>query len=213
MRQELHILGLCPLLAVSHKLVYGLCLGLCTMAVMVASALIGPAVAARFPSSVRLVVHMLVIGALVIAVELLLLAHFHSLYDILGLFVPLIITNCAILAHCEHTAMRRPGIGANLAGSVRVGAAFVAVLACVSALREVFGHGTLLDDIELFAGAGSEALTLSAEALYGGVPIALLPCGAFFALAIVVAAINARAQRTGAGAPVDEVAMRYHARR
>ncbi|MCA8836365.1 MAG: electron transport complex subunit RsxE [Gammaproteobacteria bacterium] len=211
MRNYNHLLGLCPLLAVSHKLVYGLCLGLCTALVMMLSAQISPRLAALLPSSVRLVVHMLVIAAMVIVTELLLQAWFYSLYQILGLFVPLIITNCAILAHCEKCSGSPPGLREGLALSTRAGLGFIIVLVCVSGLREFFGHGTLFADIELFLGAGAAWLTLDMSAFFDGVPIALMPCGAFFALAVVVASLTAL-ERRRQPARTDEAVLQYHAR-
>ncbi len=182
------LLGLCPLLAVTTSAVAGLGLGLATLLVVTASNLVVSLIRHYVPQDVRIPVFVLVIAAFVTVIELLMAAWLHELYRTLGLFLPLIVTNCAILGRAEAFASRHP-VGPALIDGLATGLGFAAVLIALGALRELLGHGTLLAGAEqLF---GEAAAGWSVELVEGDVfLLAILPPGAFIGLALMLALKN-----------------------
>jgi Na+-translocating ferredoxin:NAD+ oxidoreductase subunit E len=196
------LLGLCPLLAVSTSLVNGLGLGIATTLVLVASNLTISAIREFIRPEIRIPVFVLVIASFVTAVELAMNAWFHELFRVLGIFIPLIVTNCAIIGRAEAFASRQPVPLAVLDG-LAMGIGFTGVLVTLGAARELIGQGTL------FAGAhmmfGDFAYGFELQVADGGFLLALLPPGAFIGLGLMVAAknfIDARRQRRPAPLPV-----------
>jgi electron transport complex protein RnfE len=183
------LLGLCPLLAVTTSAVNGLALGLATAAVLTAgSALVAPLRRALVPIA-RVPLYVLITAALVTCVDLLSNALLDNLHERLGIFIPLIVTNSAVLAHAETVAAKRGGLAATLAG-LSTGLGFLGVLVVLGALRELLGHGTLLADLPLLFGARAEALHVSLP--FDGMHVAVLPPGAFFGMALLLALWNLR---------------------
>jgi electron transport complex protein RnfE len=186
------LLGLCPLLAVSTSLGNGLGLGLATLLVLVASNL-GAALAGRFlPAEVRIAVFVLLIAALVTAVELALAAWLPGLHAALGIFLPLIVTNCLLLARAEAFASRQP-VHIALLDGLAMGTGFLLVLLLLGSLREILGHGSLGGDLDVLLGAAWSGWHLFDER--HGLLLALLPPGAFILLGLLLAA--RQALRTG----------------
>ena len=180
------LLGLCPLLAVSNTLVNGLGLGLATTAVLVASNTTVSLIRNWVRQEVRLPVFVLVIASFVTAVELTMNAWFHDLYKILGIFIPLIVTNCTIVGRAEAFASRNPVPKAALDG-LAMGMGFTLVLMVLGGLRELIGQGTLFSGLELMFGEGAKALVFSLGDDYHGLILAILPPGAFFGLGLLIA--------------------------
>jgi electron transport complex protein RnfE len=181
------LLGLCPLLAVTTSVVNGLALGLATAgALTIANTVISMMRRALIPF-VRIPLFVLIIAALVTCIDLLTNAMLDDLHQILGLFIPLIVTNCALLAQAETVASRRPVFEALLSG-LATGLGFLAVLVALGALRELFGHGTLFAGMPMLAGPGSAALELDLP--FDGMLVAILPPGAFFGMAALLALRN-----------------------
>jgi electron transport complex protein RnfE len=185
------LLGLCPLLAVSNSLANALGLGLATLGVLVASNVVAALTGPRLPREVRLAVFVLVIAAAVTALELVMAAWWPGLHASLGIFLPLIITNCLVLARAESFASRQSLPNALLDG-LAMGAGFLIALSTLGALRELLGHGSLGAGLELvfgpaFAGAGWQVFPESR-----GLLLALLPPGAFVLLGLLLALGNAR---------------------
>lgn len=179
------VLGLCPVLVMSTNIVNGVSLGLATTLVM---ALSGAAVALLrgfVPAELRTPIFILIIAALVTVVDLAMNAWLHGLYLVLGLFIPLITTNCIVLARAEAFASRNGPAQAGLDG-LAMGLGLTGVLGVLGAMRELIGQGTLLSSIDLLLGPNFSALRL-APADYGFL-LALLPPGAFFALGLLIAA-------------------------
>lgn len=186
------LLGLCPLLAVSTSVSGALGLGLATLAVLVSSNGLAAVVGPRLPREIRLAVFVIVIGALVTAVELAMAGWWPGLHATLGIFLPLIVTNCLVLARAESFASREPLHRALLDGFA-MGCGFLLVLLALGASRELLGRGSLGADLhwllgERFAGSGWQVFP---EA--DGLLIALLPPGAFILLGLMLALGNARA--------------------
>ncbi|UCG73376.1 MAG: electron transport complex subunit E [Chromatiales bacterium] len=191
------LLGLCPLLAVTTTLINGLGLGLATIAVLCASNTLVAATRHWIHPNLRLPVYVLLIAGFVSAVDLVAHAWFFDLHGSLGIFIPLIVTNCVILGRAEAFASRRP-VPAALADGLGHGLGFAAVLVVLGALREAIGRGTL------FAGAGmlfgDTGAALEFRVLPEGVslPLAGLAPGAFIGLAALVAGRNLLAKRRAA---------------
>jgi len=178
------LLGLCPLLAVTTTVVNGLTLGLATMAVLLATNTLVSLMRKSLVPVVRIPLFVLIIASLVTSVDLMTNALLFELHEILGLFIPLIITNCAILAQAETVASRRPVGEAALSG-VATGLGFCLVLVVLGGLREIFGSGTLFAGMSMLLGTRAEGLTIDLP--FDGMLVAVLPPGAFFGLAVLLA--------------------------
>ncbi|HET9695197.1 MAG TPA: electron transport complex subunit RsxE, partial [Steroidobacteraceae bacterium] len=148
------LLGLCPLLAVSTSLGSGLGLGLATLAVLTTSNCAAALVGRHLPREIRIAVFVLLIASLVTAVELTLAAWLPGLHAALGIFLPLIVTNCLLLARAEAFAARQPLPHAMLDG-LAMGGGFLAVLVVLGGLRELLGRGSLGGDLDVLLGSGT----------------------------------------------------------
>ncbi len=188
------MLGLCPLLAVSTSLGNGLGLGLATLVVLVASNFAASLVGRFLPTEVRIAVFVLLIASLVTAVELALAAWLPGLHAALGIFLPLIVTNCLLLARAEAFASRQPVHHAVLDG-LAMGGGFLLVLVVLGSVREVLGHGSLGGDLHVLLGTGSRSLGWHLFAERHGLVLALLPPGAFILLGLMLAWRQARRLR------------------
>ncbi|PHS33423.1 MAG: electron transport complex subunit RsxE [Methylophaga sp.] len=200
------LLGLCPLLAVSNTVINGLGLGLATILTLVASNGLISLLRKHIPDEARLPVFVLIIASIVTIIELSMNAWFHELYLILGIFIPLIVTNCAITGRAEAFASRNP-VGPALVDGLMMGIGFTAVLVLLGAMREVIGLGTLFSEAHLMFGEAARNLTITVFEDYRGFLLALLPPGAFIGLGLIVAlknVIDAR-QSTKQVEPLSEV--------
>lgn len=190
------LLGLCPLLAVTTTFVNGLGLGIATLVVLACSNVLVSATRRWIRHEIRIPIYVLIIASLVTCIEMIFEAWFPTLDRSLGIFIPLIVTNCAIVARAEVFASRNR-IFPSLADGIGMGAGFTLLLVVVGFVRELVGQGTILSGMNLLL--GGEAM--SGLVLFdGGWVLALLPPGAFFSLALAVAAKNAidsRKKRTG----------------
>ena len=197
------LLGLCPLLAVTGTAVNGLGLGLATLFVLVLSNVSVSAMRHVIRPEIRIPVFVLLIATLVTVVDLVMQAWFSSLSRTLGIFIPLIVTNCTILGRAEAFASRRP-MGEALIDGLAQGMGFAAVLIVLGAGREVIGHATLMADAHLLLGDWARALEITLLPQQTGLLIAVLPPGAFIGLGLMVAAKNRiirnRAERTNTAA-------------
>jgi electron transport complex protein RnfE len=183
------LLGLCPLLAVTGTAVNGLGLGLATLFVLVASNVAVSATRGLIVADVRIPVFVLLIATLVTCVDRITQAWFAGLAAALGIFIPLIVTNCAILGRAEAFASRRP-VGEAALDGVAQGLGFAAVLVVLGAGREIVAHGTLLADAHLLLGDWARALELRLLPGDSGLLLAALPPGAFIGLGLMLAARN-----------------------
>ncbi len=184
------VLGLCPLLAISNNTVNALGLGLATMLTLTVSNTLVSLIRHWVRPDVRLPVFVLVIASVVTAIELSMNAWLHGLYLVLGIFIPLIVTNCIIIARAEGFASRH-GVGLAAWDGLMMGAGFALVLVMLGMLRELLGQGTILAHAELLFGPWGEGLTLHVLPEYRGFLLAILPPGAFIGLGLLVALKNA----------------------
>jgi electron transport complex protein RnfE len=181
------LLGLCPLLAVSSTMVNAVSLGLATILVMGLSNLAVSALRGFIPYEIRIPVFILIIAALVTIVDLLFNAYLHDLYLVLGIFIPLIVTNCIVLARVEAFAAKHSAGLATFDGVV-MGVGFVWVIGLLGAIREFIGQGTLFSGIEMIIPGATAWQILPAD--YPGFLLAILPPGAFFILGLMIAGRN-----------------------
>lgn len=183
------LLGLCPLLAVSNTTINGLGLGLATTLTLVASNGLVSLLRKQIPDEARLPVFVMIIASIVTAIELSMNAWFHELYLILGIFIPLIVTNCAITGRAEAFAARNP-VGPAIVDGLMMGIGFTAVLVLLGAMRELIGQGTILSEAHLMFGEGARNLSIVLFEQYRGFLMVLLPPGAFIGLGLIVALKN-----------------------
>jgi len=181
------VLGLCPLLAVSTNVVNAVSLGLATILVMMLSNFAISALRAFIPYEIRIPVFILIIAALVTVIDLAFNAFLHDLYLVLGIFIPLIVTNCIVLARVEAFAAKNDLRASTLDG-LMMGVGFVWVIGLLGAVREFVGQGTLFSGIEMIFPGLSGLQLLPAD--YPGFLVAILPPGAFFVLGLLIAARN-----------------------
>ncbi len=183
------LLGLCPLLAISNSVVNSLSLGLATTLVMALSNMAVALVRNYIPHEIRIPVFVLIIAVLVTVVQLAMNAWVHPLYLVLGVFIPLITTNCIILARVEAFASKRSPFHSVLDG-VMMGLGLTAVLVTLGAFREAFGKGTLFSGVDLALGPMAAGWVIPIVPDYGGFLLAILPPGAFIGLGLLIAARN-----------------------
>ena len=180
------LLGLCPLLAVTTTFTNGLGLGFATLVVLAMSNALVSMTRRYLRREIRVPVYVLIIASLVTCMELVFEAWLPALNRSLGIFIPLIVTNCAIVARAEIFASRNPVVP-SIADGVGMGAGFALLLAALGFVRELFGQGTLFADIGmLVGGTPGGGISLPGD----GLLLILLPPGAFFALALAVALKN-----------------------
>lgn len=180
------LLGLCPLLAVTTSATNGLTLGIATLATLVLTNGIVAALRDFISQELRLPTFVLIIASVVTGIEMLLGAWAYELYVRLGLFVPLIVTNCIILARAESFASRHT-VAAALKDGFSYGLGMAGVLLLVGAARELIGSGSLFNGLDLLVGPIGAFLELRLAPESGGLLLALLAPGAFFVLALGVA--------------------------
>ncbi len=184
------VLGLCPTLAVSSTFTNALGLGLATMAVLVSSNLAISLVRNWVPKDIRIPVYVMIIAALVTSVQLLMNAYTYGLYQALGIFIALIVTNCVIIGRAEAYASKNPPLLAALDGFM-MGLGFTLVLLVLGGLREIIGMGTLFDGAELLLGDWAKSLRVELFHADASLLLAILPPGGFIGLGLMIAGKNA----------------------
>jgi|TARA_B110000438_G_scaffold29160_1_gene28255 electron transport complex protein RnfE len=188
------LLGLCPLLAVTNNITNAISLGLATTFVLVASNLTVSLFRNHIRKEVRIPIFVLLIASFVTLVDLMMQSFFYDMYLILGIFVPLIVTNCAILARAEAFASKNTWDKSIIDG-LMMGFGFSMVLVFLGAMREIIGSGTLFDQADLIFGDFGYSLKVTFFDNYQGTLLALLPPGAFIGLGLIVALKNLVDQR------------------
>jgi electron transport complex protein RnfE len=183
------MLGLCPLLATTTTATNGLGMGLATTTVLVLSNGTISLIRNLVRPEVRLPVFVLVIASFVTAVELTMQAVFYELYTVLGLFIPLIVTNCTIIGRAEAFASKARLDRALLDG-LAMGIGFTLVLMVLGGIREFLGQGTLFYQAHLLLGEGAHGFGLDLGEQFQGALLAILPPGAFIGLGMLIALKN-----------------------
>lgn len=183
------LLGLCPLLAVTGTLINGLGLGIATTLILISSNVTVSLIRNVVPNEVRLPIYVLIIASFVTAVEMLMKAFYYDLYLVLGIFIPLIVTNCAVIGRAEAFASKNPVDRAFVDG-LMMGLGFTLVLVALGGFRELLGYGTLFSQIELMFGDNAKWMEIQLFEDYRGFLLAILSPGAFFGLGLLVALKN-----------------------
>ena len=183
------LLGLCPLLGVSSSVVNALGLGIATMLVVMGSNMVVSLIRNQVTDAIRLPVFVMIIAAFTTCIELLMQAYTYELYRILGIFIPLIVTNCVILGRADAFASKNPVLPAAFDG-LMMGAGFALVLVILGSLREVVGQGTLFANMDLLFGPVAESWTITLFPNYKQFLFAILPPGAFVFMGFLIAIKN-----------------------
>jgi len=200
------LLGLCPLLAVTATVTNALGLGLATLLVLVGSNITVSLVRDWVPKEIRIPVFVMIIAAFVTVIQLIMNAYFYVLYQALGIFIPLIVTNCAIIGRAEAYASKNPWRQSAFDG-LMMGLGFTLVLMLLGGLREILGNGTLFDGAELILGEWATQLRIELFQVDYPLLLAILPPGAFIGMGFIIAAKNAidHYQQQRAEQPVKQV--------
>ncbi|GAA0309222.1 electron transport complex subunit E [Rhodovulum strictum] len=180
------LLALCPLLAVTGTATNGLGMGLASMAVMVGAGLAVSILRNVITPEIRIPAFVLLIACLVTVVDLMMNAWLHDLHRMLGLFIPLIVTNCAILGRAEAFASRQNPLAAGFDG-LMMGLGFTVALVVLGAVREILGSGTLFANASLLLGSQFGFLEMTVIPDYQGFLLLILPPGGFIALGFLLA--------------------------
>lgn len=183
------LLGLCPLLAVSTTTINALGLGLATTLTLVASNATVSLIRNVVRPEIRIPVFVLIIASVVTAIELAMNAFFHELYKVLGIFIPLIVTNCSIIARAEAFASKN-NVQRSVTDGLFMGLGFTAALVVLGTMREIIGQGTLFSEAHLMFGDGVRWITITVIEDYRGFLLAILPPGAFLGLGLLIALKN-----------------------
>lgn len=198
------LLGLCPLLATTTSATNGLGMGIATTAVLMASNGTVSLIRNWVRPEVRIPVYVVVIASFVTMVELTMQAYFYSLYQVLGLFISLIVVNCTIIGRAEAFASKNRVDRALLDG-LAMGIGSTLVLTTLGAMRELVGQGTLFHQAHLLLGEAARGLSLQLGPDFKGALVAILPPGAFIGLGLLIAVKNLveqRLRRVPRGLPV-----------
>jgi len=185
----IQLLGLCPLLAVSSTFINALGLGIATTLVMIGSNVTVSLIRDQVKQELRIPIFVLVIASFVTIVELTMNAFLHELYLILGIFIPLIVTNCVIIARAESFASKN-NVKASFVDGLTMGLGFTAVLLLLGAMREIIGQGTLFSQAHLMFGESFRDMQIIIVEDYSGYLLAMLPPGAFIGLGLLLALRN-----------------------
>jgi len=183
------LLGLCPLLAVSNTFINGLSLGLATVTTLLVSNTLVSGLRASIAPAVRIPLYVLIIASTVSVIELLMRAWLPSLFVTLGIFLPLIVTNCLILGRAEAFAVRN-SVRLSVFDALFMGLGFLLVLSLLGAVREFIGQGSLLADSHHLFGDLASGWSVQIFDEKHGVLLALLPPGAFIGLGLLLAVKN-----------------------
>lgn len=180
------MLALCPLLAVTSSATNGLGMGIASTTVMILSALVVSLLRNLIAQDVRIPVFVLLIATIVTLVDMIMNAWLHELYKVLGLFIPLIVTNCAILGRAESFASRHH-VGLAMVDGFMMGLGFTLVLVVLGAVREIIGSGRLFTNASLLLGDAFSFMEITLIPEYKGFLIMILPPGGFLALGFLLA--------------------------
>ncbi|AHK16128.1 electron transport complex subunit E [Thalassolituus oleivorans] len=183
------LLGLCPLLAVTGSVVNALGLGLATMMVLVGSNFSVSLIRNHVSDAVRLPAFVMIIASFVTVAELVMQAFTYELYEVLGIFIPLIVTNCAILGRADAFACKNPILPSVVDGFM-MAMGFTVVLVILGAMREIIGQGVVFSNMDLLFGPSAAHWKIELISGYPDFLFAILPPGAFVAMGLLIAGKN-----------------------
>jgi electron transport complex protein RnfE len=199
-------LGMCPTMAVTSTATNGLGMGLATTAVMVASNMLISSIRHVVSEEVRIPVYIVIIATLVTLVDVSINAWAHDLYKVLGLYIALIVANCAVLGRAEAFAAKNPILSSGMDG-LMMGLGFTFALTTIGAVREILGAGTLFADAHLLLGPAFSFMEMKLIPDYKGFLLMILPPGGFLAVGFLIAAKRVIDRRRASVAEAVQVAM------
>ena len=185
----IQLLGLCPLLAVTSTFINALGLGIATTLVLIGSNVTVSLIRNNVKKELRIPIFVMVIASFVTIVELAMNAYLHELYKILGIFIPLIVTNCVIIARAESFASKND-VKTSFVDGLTMGLGFTSVLLVLGSMREIIGQGTLFSQAHLMFGESFRDIQMVLVDDYSGYLLAILPPGAFIGLGLLIALKN-----------------------
>ncbi|MDO4697154.1 MAG: electron transport complex subunit E [Pasteurellaceae bacterium] len=188
------LLGLCPLLAVSNNVTNALGLGIATLFVLVTSNTVVSLCRKLIPHDIRIPIYVMVIATSVTVIQLLMNAFAYPVYQSLGIFIPLIVTNCIVIGRAEAFASKN-GVAQSAFDGFAMGLGMLLSLVALGALRELLGNGTLFDGLGLLLGDWAKSAKMDVFHLDSGLLLAILPPGAFIGLGLILAVKNRIDQR------------------
>ena len=180
------LLGLCPLLAVSSTATNALGLGLATTLVLVCTNTAVSALRRWVPNEIRIPIYVMIIASVVSTVQMLINAYAFGLYQSLGIFIPLIVTNCIVIGRAEAYAAKNP-VGLSALDGLAMGLGATGALFVLGSLREILGNGTLFDGADMLLGSWAKVLRIDVLHLDSPFLLAMLPPGAFIGLGLLLA--------------------------
>lgn len=183
------LLGLCPLLAVTNTVTNALGLGLATLFVVIISNILISLIRNNVPKAIRIPVFVMIIASLVSCIQLLMNAYTHQVYLSLGIFIPLIVTNCMIIGRAEAFASKN-NVKHSAFDGLMMGLGFTIVLLILGGCREVLAQGTLFDGIDTLLGDWASFMTVTLYHSETNFLIAALPPGAFILMGLIIAIKN-----------------------
>ncbi|WP_427838881.1 electron transport complex subunit E [Actinobacillus pleuropneumoniae] len=183
------LLGLCPLLAVSNNVTNALGVGLATLLVLVCTNTMVSLFRKFTPTDIRIPIYVMVIATVVTAVQLLMNAFAYPVYQSLGIFIPLIVTNCIVIGRAEAFASKN-SVAHSAFDGFAMGLGMTLSLVTLGAMRELIGNGTLFDGLDLLLGDWAKSLRIDVLHLDSGLLLAILPPGAFIGLGVILAVKN-----------------------
>lgn len=183
------LLGLCPLLAVSSNVTNGLGLGLATLLVLIITNSAVSLFRKVTPHDIRIPIYVMIIATAVTAIQLLMNAFAYPVYQSLGIFIPLIVTNCIVIGRAEAFASKNSVLHSAFDG-FSMGLGMTMSLVLLGAFREILGNGTLFDGLDLLLGSWAKGLKIELLHLDSGLLLAILPPGAFIGLGLILALKN-----------------------
>ncbi len=183
------LLGLCPLLAVSNNVTNALGLGLATLLVLTITNTIISLFRKVIPHDIRIPIYVMIIATAVTTIQLLMNAFAFPVYQSLGIFVPLIVTNCIVIGRAEAFASKN-SVAHSAFDGFAMGLGMTLSLVVLGAIREIIGNGTLFDGLDLLLGSWAKSLKMDLLHLDSGLLLAILPPGAFIGLGLILAVKN-----------------------
>lgn len=200
------ILGMCPTMALTSSATNGLGMGLATTAVLVVANMAVSSIRSVVTEQVRIPVFIVIIATIVTLVDLGLNAWLHDLHKVLGLYIPLIVANCAILGRSEAFACKHGIIPSALDG-LFMGLGFTFALTSIGIVREIIGSGTVFSQASLLLGPHFAFLETHVIPNYGGTLMMILPPGGFLTLGLLLAVRRKlELARSSTGTPAPAVA-------
>lgn len=200
------MLALCPLLAVTTSATNGLGMGLASLAVLTLTNIIISALRSFITPQVRIPALIVLIATVVTLVDMAINAWLHPLYKVLGLFIALIVTNCAIFGRAESFATKN-NVRLAAADGLAMGLGFTWVLVAIGGMREILGSGTLFSHASLLLGQHFAWLEMVIIPDFSGILLSILPPGAFIALGLLIAIKRIIDRRLSADKPANKLIM------